>query len=139
MPLLSEFAEEAFVISKFVLTGLLSVVSSVSLAAVNLGSYTGRTENGQECSVEISKEAQTYNLKVSWTAQDAESVACAFKARNSKETTQELRVSGEHETAVCKVKVALANDGTPVEAQIGIGRYFQFGFDVTCSNLQKNQ
>ena len=120
--------------SKYVLAGLLSVVSSVSMAAVNLGSYTGQTENNETCTLEISKEAKTYTVSVAYSAKDT----CSFKANHANETTKELKVSGEQEQAVCKVKVALANDGTPIEAQMGVGQYFQFGFDVTCSNLQKN-
>lgn len=121
--------------SKYVLAGLLSVVSSVSMAAVNLGSYSGQTENNETCTLEISKEAKTYTVSVAYSTQEA----CSFKAHHANETNKELKVSGEQERAVCKVKVALANDGTPIEAKMGVGQYFQFGFDVTCSNLQKDQ
>ncbi|MNK96853.1 hypothetical protein D3C87_1171630 [compost metagenome] len=114
------------------------MVTSVSMAAVNLGSYTGQTENGEKCSVEINQTSQSYDIAVSYTDEDSENAACEFKANHVNETTKELKVSGGHDSAVCKVRVSLANDGTPLKAQLGVGQYFQFGFDVTCSNLQKN-
>lgn len=123
---------------KIVLTGFITLASAVSMAAVNLGSYTGQTENNQECTIEISKASPSYNIAVTFKNDESQEESCEFKANHAKETTQELKVSGGNDSKVCKVKVALANDGTPLSAQLGIGQYFQFGFDVTCLNLQKN-
>lgn len=122
--------------SKLVLAGMISAVTSVSLAEVNLGHYKGQTESKQECSLELSTVENTFDVSVAFT-EDSKIESCEFKATHARESKKELKLSGGHDTAVCKVKVALANDGTPTQAQIGVGQYFQFGFDVTCSNLQK--
>lgn len=121
------------------LIAIISTFTSLSFASVNLGIYSGQTENNTECSIEIKKDKKLYVVEVAYSNEDAEVENCNFRANHANETNKELKVSGSSESAICKVKVKLANDGTPVEAEMGVGRFMQFGFDTNCKNLQKNQ
>lgn len=121
------------------LYGIVSTLSCVSFAGVNLGTYSGQSENNTPCSIEISKGPKMYVVDVAYQNEDSEAESCNFKADHANENKKELRVSGSEDSSICKVRVKLANDGTPIEADMGVGRMFQFGFDTKCSNLQKDQ
>lgn len=121
------------------LIAIISTIASISFASVNLGIYSGKTENNTDCSIEIKKDKRLYVVEVAYSNEDAEAENCNFKANHANENNKELRVSGSSDSAICKVRVKLANDGTPVEAEMGVGRFMQFGFDANCKNLQKDQ
>ncbi len=115
---------------------LFSFAATTSIAAPNLGQYEGVTKSGESCSISLSKENKTYLVQMSY-ALEGQNEGCSFHARNKTESSSRIRIGGGSESSVCKVSIDLANDGTLVSAQMGIGSYFQLGHDVECVNLQK--
>lgn len=122
--------------TKSLLMALVSFVASTSIAAPNLGLYEGVTKSGESCSISLSKENKTYLVQMSY-ALEGQNEGCGFHARNKTESSSRIRIGGGSDNTVCKVSIDLANDGTLVSAEMGIGSHFQFGHDVECVNLQK--
>jgi hypothetical protein len=46
-----------------------------------------------------------------------------------------LAAKSNNDIAVAKVKLTLANDGTPIKAKMGLGILIQLGYDETCYEL----
>lgn len=110
------------------------LLSSVSFANTT---YVGQTESGGECEVKISSD-KFYNI--SWVNHSAAPggryMSCGFFSKNSVIKSNLLKVSGGSEYSVCKAKIAFDGEGNAIEADLGIGTLFKFGYDVTCQNLK---
>ena len=99
--------------------------------------YSGHTESGESCELGMGRNG-FYNI--SWenskAAPGERYSSCGFNSKTTLVKANLLKVSGGSDFSVCKAKIIFDNNGNPIEADLGIGTLFKFGYDVTCLDLK---
>lgn len=100
---------------------------------VKPGNYSGQDSDGYACTLSISKDGYIgLFYKGAWGD------GLAFIPKSSRLEGNTLTVSGSADMGAGKAQIELANDGTPVQAKMGVGPMVKFFYDVTCENLRSS-
>lgn len=121
---------------------LVTAVSAMATSSLSNGDYTGHTKDGRNCGLRIQPNSALNGrttIQFTWTKNSNQNEYGYVDVKND-----EIRIDGNtfsaqssNDIAKAKVKLTLANDGTPIEAKMGIGLLIQIGYDVTCLQLTR--
>lgn len=116
------------------LSAILLISQSVSASDIKIkdGKYVGSTDDGKKCYLTVNSK---YGLSVGLFWKGAFGDGVHFTVKSSSQTDNILKVSGSADFATAKAKITMHNDGTPIEALMGVGALIQLGYDIDCKNL----
>ena len=102
----------------FLLSGILLLSQVASASTIKDGKYIGSTDNGTKCYLSVRSQ---YGLQVAMSWKGCFGDGISFSAKSSSQNDNILKVSGSADFSAAKAKITLNNDGTPIEALMGIG------------------
>jgi hypothetical protein len=114
-------------------------LAQVAIAApieIKNGEYVGSSDDGKICNLSVGSD---YGLKIGLYWKGAFGDGVRFSVKKTSQTNNILKVSGSADFASAKAKITLNNDGTPVEALMGVGAFMQLGYDINCKHLIEKQ
>lgn len=120
---------------------LLTAVSAMAGSTLRNGDYAGQTSDGRACGLRI-RPSEFYagmtRIDFMWRKNGGgyEAGYVELKEEDSKSLEIVLAAKYSNDITVAKVKVTLSNDGSPLEAKMGLGSFFKFGYDETCLELK---
>lgn len=119
---------------------LLTTFSAMAASSLSNGDYTGHTKDGRNCGLRIQPNDAINGrttIQFTWMKNSSQNEYGYVDLKN-----EDIRIDGNtfsaqsnNDIAKAKVKLTLANDGTPIEAKMGVGLLVQIGYDVTCLQL----
>lgn len=112
----------------YLLAGIMFSVSSFALT-LKPGDYRGHTDKNEECSLFLRQDGAIGLFY------EGAFDAILFHPKKINLDGNTLMVSGSSDFAVGKTKNLLSNDGTPIEALMGVGPLIKIAYDVNCKNL----
>lgn len=119
---------------------LLTSVSTMAGITLRNGDYAGQTSDGRLCGLRV--RPSEFNpgmtrIEFLWR-KNVRGYEAGFVEVKSESLTVEkdvLTAKTNTDIGVAKVKVTLANDGSPLEVKMALGTLFKFGYDETCLEL----
>jgi hypothetical protein len=121
-------------------TAFLTAVSAMASSPLRNGDYAGQTSDGRACGLRA-RPSEFFpgmtRIDFMWRKNGGgyEAGYVEVKDEAIKSTDNVLSAKYSNDITVAKVKVTLANDGSPLEAKMGLGALFKIGYDETCLEL----
>jgi hypothetical protein len=120
---------------------LLTTFSAMAASSLSNGDYTGHTRDGGNCGLRI-KPNEALNgrttIQFTWTKNGKNEYGYVdVKNDEIRIDSNTFSAQSSNDIAKAKVKLTLANDGTPIEAKMGVGLFVQIGYDATCLQLTR--
>jgi len=109
---------------------VLAFAQTSSALTIKPGTYQGQTDDNGICSLVVRTDGG-----IGLFYPGAFGDGLAFSPKSSQLQGNTLTVSGSADFGAGKAEITLANDGTPIEALMGVGPMFKFSYDVDCKNL----